>query len=60
MPCGLICKDESIGSDMIEIPQILQKRCVPMETTELENREKKEEILEKIFVGGGQLTEERG
>ena len=59
VPCGFIFKDETIGSEMIEILQILQEKYVPTKVCTLEDGTEKTVVGERIFVGGDQLSEER-
>ena len=53
-----MCKNESIGAEMIEILQIIQEKYVPKKVVQNDTG-KTTEILSKIFVGGDQLSEEK-
>eukprot|EP00794_Sanderia_malayensis_P008580 gene8580-9497_t len=54
-------KNESIGAEMIDIMQSIQERYVPCHVSNTENEQtKKKTVVQKIFFGGDNLTEERG
>ena len=46
----MVLKNESIGADMIEILQFIQEKYVPTIG---------DDVVQKIFLGGDNLTEER-
>ena len=58
VPLGLVMKNESIGAEMIEIMQCIQERYVPCHVSKTENETKKT-IVQRVFFGGDNLTEER-
>eukprot|EP00794_Sanderia_malayensis_P004126 gene4127-4680_t len=54
-------KNESIGAEMIDIMQSIQERYVPCHVSNTENEQtKKKTVVQKIFFGADNLTEERG
>ena len=59
VPLGLLLKNENKNEDMLDILQELHDQYVPAS----KNRKDGEEVvklLEQIFFGGDQLTDERG
>ena len=59
VPSGLIFKNETVGSEMIEILQILQDKYVPKRSETNGTNGDKSTVTQKIFLGGDQLSEER-
>ncbi len=51
-------KNESIGSEMIQILKTIQENYVPTASSKHENIEVKR-LFQKVFFGGDNLTEER-
>lgn len=56
---GLIFKNENSNDDMIEILTELHEKYLPLLKTTDDSGNEQVEILQKLFFGGDQLTEER-
>ena len=52
-------KNEAVGAEMIEILQTIQERYVPKTKRVHDDGTEVEEILDLIFIGGDQLSEEK-
>jgi hypothetical protein len=59
VPLGMLFKNENITDDMIEILQTIHSKYVPTKDIIDEEGEVKPEVIESLFFGGDQLTEER-
>lgn len=59
VPSGLIFKNETVGSEMIEILQTLQDKYVPKWSETNGTNGAQSTVTQKLFVGGDQLSEER-
>lgn len=58
VPLGLIFKNENSNDDMIEILTELHEKYLPLLKTTDDSGNEQVEILQKLFFGGDQLTEE--
>lgn len=56
---GLLFKNENINDEMIDILDTIHSKYVPSKITLDESGEQTTEVLDQIFFGGDQLTEER-
>ena len=56
---GLLFKNENINDEMIDILDTIHSKYVPSKSTVDESGEQTTEVLDQIFFGGDQLTEER-
>lgn len=59
VPLGLMFKNENSNDDMIEILSELHEKYLPLLKTTDDSGNEQVEILQKLFFGGDQLTEER-
>ena len=59
VPLGLLFKNENLNDEMIDILDTIHTKYVPSHISVDENGEQTTEVLEQIFFGGDQLTEER-
>lgn len=58
-PLGLLFKNENTNDDMIDILTELHQRYLPVMKTTDGSSNVEIEVLQKVFFGGDQLTEER-
>lgn len=58
-PLGLLFKNENTNDDMIDILTELHQRYLPVMKTTDGSGNVEIEVLQKVFFGGDQLTEER-
>lgn len=59
VPLGILFKNENLNDEMIDILDVIHSKYVPRKETVDETGEVKCELLDAIFFGGDQLTEER-
>ena len=58
LPLGLLFKNENVNEELIDIVQELHDKYLPVDKKEVEGDEVIS-ILEHLFIGGDQLTDER-
>ncbi|KAJ7376290.1 hypothetical protein OS493_035651 [Desmophyllum pertusum] len=58
VPLGLLFKNENVNEEMIDILQQLHNKYLPVDRDEIDGQEVVT-ILERLFFGGDQLTNER-
>ena len=59
VPLGLLFKNENLNDEIVEILQEVHDNYLPTKKVEMEMEGTATEVLEPIFFGGDQLTEER-
>ena len=59
VPLGLLFKNENKNEEMLDILQYLHDKYVPVSRNTSATGEETVKVLEKLFFGGDQLTEER-
>jgi len=59
VPLGLLFKNENANDDMIDILTEIHEKYLPVTKTADDSGNIEIEVLQKIFFGGDQLTEER-
>lgn len=58
LPLGLLFKNENLNEEMIDILQELHDKYLPVDKQKVD-RDEVVSILEHLFIGGDQLTDER-